>query len=177
LERSGGLEFVDAVVGGVIPSAYLPAIKRGVREAMEAGGLTGHPVVDVRVTVFDGLYYEVDSSEAAFKIAASIAFKEGVKRAGSVLLESIMDVEVVTPEEFLRDVIGGMSARRGRITRVTPRAGARVISARLPLAAPFRYAPDLLSLSRGRVEYTRPFGCDQEAPDQGLRHGSDDQTA
>jgi elongation factor G len=101
LERGGGFECADAVVGGVIPRAYMPAIKRGVREAMEAGDLTGHPVIDVRVTVFDGSYHEVDSSEVAFKIAASIAFKEGVKRAGGVLLEPIMDVEVVTPEEFM----------------------------------------------------------------------------
>jgi elongation factor G len=137
----------------------------------------GHPVVDVRVMVFDGSYHEVDSSEVAFNIAASIAFKEGVKRAGGVLLEPIMEVEVVTPEEFMGDVIGDMSARRGRITRVTPRAGARVISARIPLAELFRYATDLLSLSQGQAMYTMPFGCYQEAPDKFLRHGSDDQTA
>jgi elongation factor G len=129
------------------------------------------------VKAFDGSYHGVDSSEVAFKIAASIAFKEGVKRAGGVLLEPMMDVEVVTPEVLMGDVIGGMSARRGRSKRVTSRAGARVISARLPLAELFRYATDLPSLSQGQAMYTMQFGCYQEAPDKVLRHGSDDQTA
>ncbi len=164
LEHGGGFEFVDGVVGGVIPREYIPAVKQGVVEAMDAGVFAGYPVVDVRVTVYDGSYHDVDSSELAFKIAGSIAFKEGTKRAGGALLEPIMDVEVVTPEEFMGDVIGNLSGRRGSIKGVTTRAGARVISARVPLAELFGYATDLRSLSQGRATYTMQFWCYQEVP-------------
>ncbi len=164
LERGGGMEFVDAVVGGVIPREYIPAIKQGVKEAMDAGVFAGYPVVDVRVRVCDGSYHEVDSSELAFKIAGSIAFKEGAKKAGGILLEPVMEVEVVTPEEFMGDVIGNLNSRRGSIKAVTTRAGARVISARVPLSEMFGYATDLRSLSQGRATYTMHFSSYQEIP-------------
>jgi elongation factor G len=164
LERGAGFEFVDAVVGGVIPREYIPAVKQGVQEAMEAGVFAGYPVVDVRVRVYDGSYHEVDSSELAFKIAGSMAFKEGAKKAGGILLEPVMEVEVVTPEEFMGDVIGNLNARRGSIKAVTTRAGARVISARVPLAEMFGYATDLRSLSQGRATYTMHFSAYQEVP-------------
>jgi elongation factor G len=164
MERGAGFEFVDAVVGGAVPREYIPAVKQGVQEAMEAGVFAGYPVVDVRVRVYDGSYHEVDSSELAFKIAGSMAFKEGAKKAGGALLEPIMDVEVVTPEEFMGDVIGNLNSRRGNIKAVTTRAGARVISARVPLAEMFGYATDLRSLSQGRATYTMHFGAYQEVP-------------
>jgi elongation factor G len=164
MERGAGFEFVDAIVGGVVPREYIPAVKQGVQEAMEAGVFAGYPVVDVRVRVYDGSYHEVDSSELAFKIAGSMAFKEGAKKAGGVLLEPIMEVEVVTPEEFMGDVIGNLNSRRGNIKAVTTRAGARVISARVPLAEMFGYATDLRSLSQGRATYTMHFGAYQEVP-------------
>jgi len=164
MERGAGFEFVDAIVGGVIPREYIPAVKQGVQEAMEAGVFAGYPIVDVRVRVYDGSYHEVDSSELAFKIAGSMAFKEGAKKAGGVLLEPIMEVEVVTPEEFMGDVIGNLNSRRGNIKAVTTRAGARVISARVPLAEMFGYATDLRSLSQGRATYTMHFSAYQEVP-------------
>jgi elongation factor G len=164
MERGAGFAFIDAVVGGAIPREYIPAIKQGVVEAMESGVFAGYPVVDVRVSVHDGSYHEVDSSELAFKIAASIAFKEGAKKAGGVLLEPVMDVEVVTPEEFMGEVIGDLNARRGTIKGVTPRAGARAISARVPLAEMFGYATELRSRSQGRATYTMQFGLYQEIP-------------
>jgi len=164
VERGKGFEFIDKVVGGTVPREYIPAIKQGIIEAMEAGVFAGYPVVDVRVTVFDGSYHEVDSSELAFKIAASIAFKEGAKKAGGVLLEPVMEVEVVTPEDFMGDVIGDLNARRGMIKAVTTRVGARAISARVPLAEMFGYATDLRSRSQGRATYTMQFGLYQEIP-------------
>jgi elongation factor G len=164
LERGGGFEFVDAVVGGTIPREYIPAVKHGVQEAMEAGIFGGYPIIDLRVKVYDGSYHDVDSSELAFKIAGSMALKEGAKKAGGVLLEPIMDVEVVTPEEFMGDVIGNLNSRRGNIKAVTTRAGARVISARVPLVEMFGYATDLRSLSQGRATYTMHFGSYHEVP-------------
>jgi len=133
--------------------------------AMQEGGSAAYPVVDVRVTVFDGSSHEVDSSGLAFKIAASLAFKAGVRKASSKLLEPVMDVEVVTPEEFLGDIIGDLNARRGHINGLATRAGARVIAARVPLAEMFGYATDLRSLSQGRAMPTLQFRCYQEAPD------------
>jgi elongation factor G len=164
LERGGGFEFIDAVVGGVIPREYVPAVKQGVQEALEAGVFAGYPVIDIRVKVYDGSYHDVDSSELAFKIAGSMALKEGAKKAGGVLLEPVMDVEVVTPEEFMGDVIGNLNSRRGNIKAVTTRAGARVISARVPLSEMFGYATDLRSLSQGRATYTMHFSSYQEVP-------------
>jgi elongation factor G len=164
LERGVGFEFIDGVVGGTIPREYIPAIRQGVHEAMEAGIFAGYPVIDLRVKVCDGSYHDVDSSELAFKIAGSMALKEGAKKAGGVLLEPIMDVEVVTPEEFMGDVIGNLNSRRGNIKAVTTRAGARVISARVPLSEMFGYATDLRSLSQGRATYTMHFSSYQEVP-------------
>jgi len=164
LERGAGFEFVDGVVGGTIPREYIPAVRQGVQEAMEAGIFAGYPVIDLRVKGCDGSYHDVDSSELAFKIAGSMALKEGAKRAGGVLLEPIMDVEVVTPEEFMGDVIGNLNSRRGNIKAVTTRAGARVISARVPLSEMFGYATDLRSLSQGRATYTMHFSSYQEVP-------------
>lgn len=165
MSRGTGVTFVDGVVGGVIPREYISAIKQGVIEAMESGVFAGYPVVDVRVTVYDGSYHDVDSSELAFKIAGSIAFKEGAKKAGGLLLEPIMDVEVVTPLEFMGDVIGDLNSRRGHIKGVTTRVGARVISARVPLSQMFGYATDLRSLTQGRATFTMQFGVYQEIPD------------
>jgi elongation factor G len=164
LERGSGFEFVDAVVGGTIPREYIPAVRQGVQEAMEAGIFAGYPVIDLRVKLSDGSYHDVDSSELAFKIAGSMALKDGVKKAGGVLLEPIMDVEVVTPEEFMGDVIGNLSSRRGNIKAVATRAGARVISARVPLTEMFGYATDLRSLSQGRATYTMHFSSYLEVP-------------
>jgi elongation factor G len=164
LERGAGFEFIDAVIGGAIPREYIPAVKQGVQEALEAGIFTGYPVIDIRVKVYDGSYHDVDSSELAFKIAGSMALKEGARKAGAVLLEPVMDVEVVTPEEFMGDVIGNLNARRGNIKAVTTRAGARVISARVPLSEMFGYATDLRSLSQGRATYTMHFSSYQEVP-------------
>jgi elongation factor G len=164
LERGAGFEFVDAVVGGTIPREYIPAVRQGVQEAMEAGIFAGYPVIDLRVKVCDGSYHNVDSSEIAFKIAGSMALKDGAKKAGGVLLEPIMEVEVVTPEEFMGDVIGNLNSRRGNIKAVTTRAGARVISARVPLSEMFGYATDLRSLSQGRATYTMHFSSYQEVP-------------
>jgi elongation factor G len=164
LERGAGFEYIDAVVGGVIPREYIPAVKQGVQEAMEAGVFAGYPMIDIRVKIYDGSYHDVDSSELAFKIAGSMALKEGAKRAGGVLLEPIMEVEVVTPEEFMGDVIGNLNSRRGNIKAVTTRAGARVISARVPLSEMFGYATDLRSLSQGRATYTMHFGTYHEVP-------------
>jgi elongation factor G len=164
LERGAGFEFVDAVVGGAIPREYVPAVRQGVQEAMEAGLFAGYPVIDLRVKLCDGSYHDVDSSELAFKIAGSMALKDGAKKAGGVLLEPIMDVEVVTPEEFMGDVIGNLNSRRGNIKAVATRAGARVISARVPLTEMFGYATDLRSLSQGRATYTMHFSLYQEVP-------------
>jgi elongation factor G len=164
LERGAGFEFTDAVVGGVIPREYIPAVKQGVEEALEVGVFAGYPLIDIRVKIYDGSYHDVDSSELAFKIAGSIALKEGAKKAGGILLEPIMDVEVVTPEEFMGDVIGNLNSRRGNIKAVATRAGARVISARVPLSEMFGYATDLRSLSQGRATYTMHFSSYQEIP-------------
>jgi len=164
LERGAGFEFIDGVVGGVIPREYVPAVKQGVQEALEAGIFAGYPMIDLRVKVYDGSYHDVDSSELAFKIAGSMALKEGAKKAGGVMLEPVMDVEVVTPEEFMGDVIGNLNSRRGQIKAVATRSGARVISARVPLAEMFGYATDLRSLTQGRATYTMHFSSYQEVP-------------
>ncbi|MGB9812660.1 MAG: elongation factor G [Thermovenabulum sp.] len=164
LEPGKGYEFVNKIVGGVIPKEYIPAVDAGVREALENGVLAGYPVVDVRVTLFDGSYHEVDSSEMAFKIAASLAFKEAMKKADPVLLEPIMKVEVVVPEEFMGDVIGDINSRRGHIEGMEPRSGAQVIRGYVPLAEMFGYATDLRSKTQGRGTYTMQFSHYAEVP-------------
>ncbi|MGH7429192.1 MAG: elongation factor G, partial [Candidatus Methylomirabilaceae bacterium] len=144
-----GFEFVNRIVGGSIPKEYIPAVEKGIREAMQTGTLAGYPVVDVKVTLFDGSYHDVDSSEMAFKIAGSIAFKEAAKRGNPVLLEPIMQVDVVTPEEFLGEVIGDLNSRRGRVVGVEARSAAQVIRSEVPLSEMFGYATDLRSATQG----------------------------
>ncbi len=155
LPRGAGFEFVNQITGGVIPSEFIPAVEKGVREAMDSGVLAGYPVVDVRVTLFDGSYHEVDSSELAFKLAAEIAFKEACKQAGMILLEPIMTLEVLIPKEYLGDVLGDLTARRAKIKGVQELSGnAVMIEAEVPLAEVFGYATSLRSLTQGRGSYT-----------------------
>ncbi len=165
LERAKGFEFVNAIKGGIIPQEFIPAVEKGVREAIDKGVLAGYPVVDVKVTLYDGSYHEVDSSEAAFKIAGSIAFQEAARRAGLVLLEPIMRVEVVTPDNFLGEVTGHLNSKRARIEAVGNRsAGIKVIDAKVPLAEMFGYATTSRSLTQGRASFTMEFDRYEEAP-------------
>lgn len=164
LPRGKGFEFVNKIVGGAIPKEYIPAIEKGIREAMDGGVLMGYPVVDVKVTLVDGSYHEVDSSELAFKVAASMAFKDGAKKAQLVLLEPIMDVEVVTPEEYMGDVIGDLSSRRGKILSVTKRGNTQIIKAKVPLSEMFGYSTDLRSQTQGRATFTMQFSNYDEVP-------------
>ena len=164
LERGKGFEFVNKVVGGSIPREYVPAVEKGMKEAMEGGVLAGYPVVDVKATLFDGSYHEVDSSEMAFKIAGSMAFKDGAKKAHLVLLEPIMSVEVVTPEEYMGDVIGDLNSRRGKIQSMEKRGSAQVIKAMVPLSEMFGYATDLRSKTQGRATYTMQFSRYEDVP-------------
>jgi len=164
--RGKGYEFIDAIVGGVVPKEFIPAVDQGIREAMQNGIIAGYPVVDVKVTLFDGSYHEVDSSDLAFKIAASIAFKEAAKQAEPVLLEPIMEIEVVTPEEYLGDVIGDLNSRRGRIEGINMRKDGQVVKALVPLAEMFGYATRLRSLTQGRAIYTMQFHHYEEVPQQ-----------
>ncbi len=164
-ERGKGFEFVDAIKGGTIPSEFIPAVEKGVREAMDRGVLAGYPVVDLCVTLYDGSYHEVDSSEAAFKIAGSIAFQEAARRGGLVLLEPIMQVEVVTPESFLGEVTGDLNAKRSRIESMGERGeGIKVIGAKVPLAEMFGYATAVRSLTQGRASFTMEFDRYEEVP-------------
>ncbi len=165
LEPGQGFEYVNKIVGGVIPREYIPAVEAGVKEAMESGVLAGYPVLDVRVTLFDGSYHEVDSSEMAFKIAGSMGFKAAAQKANPVLLEPIMAVEVVVPDEYMGDVIGDLNSRRGRIEGMDPRpGGVQAIRGHVPLAEMFGYATDLRSRSQGRGTYTMQFSHYEEAP-------------
>jgi len=152
-----GFHFVNKLVGGVIPKEYVNPVEKGIREAMEGGVLAGYPLVDVEVELFDGSYHEVDSSEMAFKIAGSIGFKEAARKAGPILLEPIMATEVITPENFMGNVIGDLSARRGKILHIEPRAGMQVVSAHVPLAEMFGYSTSLRSATEGRAVYTMQF--------------------
>jgi elongation factor G len=159
-----GFDFVNKIRGGSIPSEFIPAVEQGIEEALESGVKAGYPVVDVRVTLVDGSYHEVDSSEMAFKVAGSMALREAVRRAKPVLLEPIMAVEVVTPEEFMGDVIGDLNRRRGRIEGMEPRSKAQVVRAYVPLAEMFGYATDLRSQTQGRATYTMQFERYEEIP-------------
>jgi len=156
-EQGAGYEFVNKIVGGSIPREYISSVDAGITEAMEAGVLSGFPVVDIKVTLVDGSYHDVDSSEMAFKVAGSMAFKEAERRAKPVLLEPVMAVEVVTPEEYMGDVIGNINSRRGQIEGMEPRGNAQVIRARVPLAEMFGYATDVRTMSQGRATYTMQF--------------------
>jgi elongation factor G len=163
-EQGKGFKFENKIVGGVVPREYISAVEKGVKEALESGSLAGYPVVDVKVALFDGSYHEVDSSEMAFKIAGSMAFKEGTKKGRPVLLEPAMSVEVVVPEEYMGDVIGDLNSRRGKIQRMQMRAKAQVIGALVPLSQMFGYATDLRSKTQGRATYTMQFSHYEEVP-------------
>ena len=157
-------KFIDKIRGGAIPKEFIPSVEKGVKEAMERGILCGYNLVDAQVTLLDGSFHEVDSSEMAFKIAASMAFKEAALKASPVLLEPIMDVEVVTPEEFMGDVIGNVNAKRGKIKEMTDRAGAKVIRAEVPLSGMFGYSTDLRSMSQGRASFSMEFSKYEAVP-------------
>jgi elongation factor G len=159
-----GYEFSDRITGGKIPKEYIPAVDAGIKEAMDSGVLAGYPIVDVKIELVDGSYHEVDSSERAFKIAGSIAFKEAMKRSKPKLLEPVMAVEVITPEDYLGDVMGNLNGRRGRIESMEPLGNAQVIKASVPLSEMFGYATDLRSMSQGRAEFTMQFDRYEEVP-------------
>jgi elongation factor G len=163
-EPGKGYEFADKIVGGKIPKEYIPAVDAGIREAMDSGILAGYPVVDVRIELVDGSYHEVDSSERAFKIAGSMAFKEALKRAKPKLLEPVMLVEVTTPEDYLGDVMGNLNGRRGRVEGMEPVGNAQVIRAMVPLAEMFGYATDIRSMSQGRATFHMEFDHYEEVP-------------
>jgi elongation factor G len=163
-EPGEGYEFESKIVGGVIPREYIPSVDQGIKEAFEGGVLAGYPIVDIKATLRDGSYHEVDSSEMAFKIAGSMAAKEAAKKAGIQLLEPVMSVEVVTPEEYMGDVMGDLNGRRGQIESMEPRGQAQVINARVPLSEMFGYATDVRSMTQGRATYTMQFGSYEPAP-------------
>lgn len=164
LERGAGFEFVNKIVGGVVPKEYIPAVQQGIEEAMQNGVLAGYPVVDLRATLYDGSYHEVDSSEMAFKIAGSIALREGAKKCNPVLLEPIMKVEVVVPEDYMGDVMGDINSRRGKVEGMEARGNTQVIRAQVPLSEMFGYATTLRSKTQGRGTYTMVFDHYEEAP-------------
>ncbi len=163
-EEGKGYEFVNGIVGGVVPREYIPAVDKGVKEALEGGVIAGYPVVDVKVTIFDGSYHDVDSNEMAFKIAGSMAFKDGVRKAKPVLLEPIMKVEVVTPEDYSGDVIGDLNRRRGQIQGMEDSVSGKVVTAEVPLAEMFGYATSVRSMSQGRATFTMEFAKYMEVP-------------
>jgi elongation factor G len=163
-ERGTGFEFINEIKGGVIPREYIPAVEKGVREAMEKGVVAGYPLVDMRVTLYDGSFHEVDSSELAFKIAGSIALQDGVKKAGAYILEPIMKLEVVVPPDFLGDVIGDLLSRRGRIDETVDRPSVKAIYARVPLSEMFGYATILRSLTQGRGTFSMEFESYEKVP-------------
>jgi elongation factor G len=165
--QGGGYEFVDKIVGGKVPKEYIPSVDLGIQEAMESGILAGYPVVDIRVELVEGSYHDVDSSEMAFKVAGSMAFKEAMKRAKPKLLEPVMAVEVVTPEEYLGDVMGNLNSRRGRVEHLEPRGNAQSVRAKVPLAEMFGYATDLRSMTQGRATFTMQFDRYEDVP-QGI---------
>ena len=164
MEEGFGYEFVNGIVGGVVPKEYIPSIDKGIQEALQSGVIAGYPVVDVKVTLFDGSYHEVDSSEAAFKIAGSMAIKEALRQSDPILLEPVMAVEVETPEQYMGDVMGNLSGRRGKIEGMDDRSGNKVIRAKVPLGEMFGYATDLRSQTQGRASYTMQFDSYEPAP-------------
>ncbi len=171
-----GYEFKDKIVGGKIPREYIAPVDQGIQEAMNAGILAGYPVVDISVELIDGSYHDVDSSERAFKIAGSIAFKEAMKRAKPKLLEPMMAVEVITPDEYLGDVMGNLNSRRGRVEDMEPLGNAKVVKAMVPLSEMFGYATDLRSMSQGRAEFTMQFDRYEEVPQSILTEITETQT-
>jgi elongation factor G len=163
-EPGKGYEFVNAIVGGTVPKEYIPAVDKGIREATENGVLAGYPVVDVKATLFDGSYHDVDSNEMAFKIAGSMAFKEAMSRAKPVILEPIMKVEVVTPDDYYGDIVGDLNRRRGQIIGMEDSISGKVVTAEVPLAEMFQYSTSMRSMSQGRATYTMEFAKYQEVP-------------
>jgi elongation factor G len=163
-ESGSGIVFENRIVGGVVPKEYIPAVQKGVIEASQQGILGGYPVLDVKVALVDGSFHEVDSSEMAFKVAGSMAFKEGARKSGAVLLEPMMDVEVVVPEEYMGDVMGDLSGRRGKVSSMDERAGAKVVDAKVPLSEMFGYATELRSMTQGRATYTMHFAHYEKVP-------------
>ena len=159
-----GFEFVDQIVGGAIPRNYIPAVEKGVREAMAGGYLAGYPMVDVRVSLYDGSYHDVDSSDMAFKIAASMGFKNAVEKAKPVLLEPVMNMEISVPDESMGDVIGDLNSRRGKVLGMDTKGHTQVIKARVPMAEVLKYAPDLRSITSGRGEFHMEFSHYEELP-------------
>jgi elongation factor G len=165
MEPGKGFEFVNAIRGAAVPNEYIPAVEKGVKEALESGVMAGYPVVDVKVTLYDGSYHEVDSSEMAFKIAASMGFKSGFQKASPVLLEPIMRVEVTIPEQFMGDIIGDLSARRARVEGMDSQSGGTsAVRAFVPLATMFGYATDLRSATQGRGTFTMEFDHYEQLP-------------
>jgi elongation factor G len=164
-ERGQGFEFIDSIKSGIIPQEFIPAVGKGVKEAMERGVVAGFPLVDLSVELYDGSYHEVDSSEMAFKIAGSIALQEGVKRSKPILLEPIMQVEVVTPEKFLGDVVGDLNSKRGHIENMSDRYNLKVVDAKVPLSEMFGYVTNLRSMTEGRATYTMEFDHYERVPE------------
>lgn len=164
LEQGKGFEFVNGIVGGVVPKEFIPAVEKGVMEAMESGVVAGYPVIDVKVTLYDGSYHDVDSSEMSFKIAGSMAFKECIKKASPYLLEPVMDVEVTAPEQYLGDVIGDINSRRGKIKDMTEKGNLKIVKADVPLSEMFGYATALRSVTQGRGGYSMQFSHYEEVP-------------
>jgi len=164
LPQGKGYEFVNGIVGGTVPREYIPAVDKGIQEAVQTGVIAGYPIVDVKVTIFDGSYHDVDSNEMAFKIAGSLGFKEGFRKAKPVLLEPIMKVEVVVPEDYYGDIVGDLSRRRGQIVGTEDGPSGKVVTAEVPLAEMFQYSTSMRSMSQGRANYTMEFAKYQEVP-------------
>jgi elongation factor G len=164
MPKGKGYEFENEVVGGTVPREFIPAVDKGIKEALNSGIQAGYPVVDVKVSIFDGSYHDVDSSEIAFKIAASMAFKDGCRRAGPIILEPIMKTEVEVPDAYMGDVIGDLNSRRGKIMQMEPKKGFQLIDAEVPLAEMFGYATQLRSLTQGRATYTMEFSHYEPVP-------------
>ncbi|MCA1765532.1 MAG: elongation factor G, partial [Desulfobulbaceae bacterium] len=164
LPRGGGFEFEDKIVGGVIPKTYIPAVEKGVLEAMDKGVLAGYPVVDIKVALVDGSFHAVDSSEMAFKISGSMAFKKGAQEANPVLLEPVMEMTIKVPKEYVGDVIGDLNGRRGRVMGMESEGKLEVITAQTPMAEILRYAPDLNSITAGRGSFKAEFSHYEEVP-------------
>ena len=163
-EAGSGYTFVDEIKGGVIPKEYVPAVDKGIQEAMTRGIQAGYPVEDIKVTLYDGSYHEVDSSEMAFKLAGSMGFREGARAANPVILEPIMKVEVEVPEDFMGDVIGDISKRRGQVNGMNERSGNKIVDAFVPLSEMFGYSTDLRSMTQGRATYAMEFDHYEEVP-------------
>jgi elongation factor G len=164
MERSGGFQFVERIKGGALPKQYIQAAEVGIKEAMETGVVAGYPMVDVKATLYDGSYHEVDSSDIAFKMAGSMALRDGAAKAKPILLEPIMKIEIVAPEQFLGDIMGDLNSRRGHIDSVGSRDVLSVIRALVPLAETFGYATNLRSLTQGRAAYSLEFDHYDEVP-------------